>query len=392
MSDRVRYLDGLRGVLAVIVFVHHFFYAFCPEFIFGGPYPEFLRTGPYSFYKLIGLSPVNILFNPGTAIHFFFLLSGYVQTYNYFHKPDLVFLQKSFLKRYFRLAIPTLVVVLIVYAFHKFNLYTKELIPKNPVTSDWVKAMMPDNLNFFQVLKHGVASCFASNSKYYQVLWTMPTELYNSWMILILLFITHNLKNKTWLFVFWIIVQLFILEAFYSVAFTFGMLICSFEKNSLKFRSIFSNPLVKLFCLLVGIYFASYPFVGYQGSTQRGFYSPISFFEKYPHLISYLFGDLLLFCFILHSDSAKKLFSKKIVLFFGNISYMVYLTHLFLLLSFSPWLYAKLAPHVGYNLNLLLTGVISFGVITLVSLLLYLRVDKPVIKYCSIYTKKFFDV
>ena len=112
-SHRIKYLDGLRGVLAVIVFVHHYFYLFCPDLVFGGNYEDFTNTGAFSFYKIIALTPINIFFNPGMAIHFFFLLSGYVQTQSYFLNPDVSFLQKSMLKRYFRLAIPVVSVLML---------------------------------------------------------------------------------------------------------------------------------------------------------------------------------------------------------------------------------------------------------------------------------------
>ncbi len=392
MSDRVRFLDGLRGILACIVFVHHFFYAFWPNIIFGGSYDEFTHTGPFTGLKLIALTPLNVFFNPGMAIHFFFLLSGYVQTYNYFHKPDLAFLQKSFLKRYFRLAIPTVAVLLIIFVFHRAGLFFKDLVPPNPVTTSWVKSLLPDNLNLLQVIRHGFLSCFAEDSHYYQILWTMPTELTNSWMVMILLFITHHLKNANKLFLVWVFAQVFLMEAYYGAAFTFGLLICSAEKNVPAFSRFFSKSFVKLLCFCVGLYFASYPFVGYVDSTKHSFYGPISFFEKVPHIISFLFGDLLLFCVLLHSRTWQRLLSGKVVLFLGKISFMFYLTHCFLLLSFTPWIFHLLMPHVGFLSNLLISGLSTALVIVMFSYLLYEYVDKPVIRLCSLALKKVFGL
>src|SRR5688572_2860924 len=144
-DDRLRYLDGLRGILAIIVFLHHFFYIFYPDIIFGGNYEEYLRKG-MSFEKFMAFTPLNMLFNPGTAIHFFFFLSGYVQSFHYLKNPELGILQKSFIKRYFRLAIPTLIVMLLIFTFHKLHLITKDYIPPDPVTGSWTKSMLPDNL------------------------------------------------------------------------------------------------------------------------------------------------------------------------------------------------------------------------------------------------------
>src|SRR4051812_10039992 len=176
IDTRVRYLDGLRGILAVIVFFHHFFYAFFPEIIIGGSHEEFINTGNWTFYKIMALTPINLLYNPGAAIHFFFLLSGYVQSYHYFKNPDTIFLQKSFIKRYFRLALPTLAVVIFLFIFHRLHFIHKFQIPSG-LTVGWINSMLPDNLGFFEAVKNALSDCFIANSRYYQVLWTMPIEL-----------------------------------------------------------------------------------------------------------------------------------------------------------------------------------------------------------------------
>lgn len=380
----------MRGVLAVIVFVHHYFYAFCPDLIFGGNYDNYVHTGPFSFYKIIALTPINILFNPGMAIHFFFLLSGYVQTRNYFIKPEISFLQKSLIKRYFRLAIPILSVVVLVYFSHRFYLIRKDLIPINELTAGWLKSLLPNNLNFFKVVMEGLSDCFRGNSRYYQVLWTMPTELINSFVVLALLLILHNLKYKIYVIMLLIAIQFIVLEEYYSVAFMVGMLFANLEINSEKFKKIFSKSLVQFLCLILGLYFGSYPFTGYQNAAGHSLYAPISFFEIYPHVISYLIGVIFLFCFLLYSKSSQNILSKKVFLFFGEISFMFYLIHLLLLLSVTPLLYAKFRNTNDGGIDFVLTGLSSFIAITLVAYTLTKAVDKPVIKWCNSFAKKFF--
>jgi peptidoglycan/LPS O-acetylase OafA/YrhL len=340
----------------------------------------------------MAFTPLNILCNPGFAIHLFFILSGYVQSFQYLRNPELSLLQKSFVKRYFRLAIPIVSVLLLVFAFHKLGFITKHLVPFDAVTSSWTKSMLPNSLKFIGVVKHGLIEVFLSNNKYYQVLWTMPIELVNSWMVLILLFVTHQIQNKVRLLVFWILIQLFITQSYYSVAFSFGTLICYMELNSPRFRSFFNLHLVKFLCFVTGIYFASYPFIGYEGSTIRSIYKPISFFEKVPHIISYLGGDLLLFCLLLRSETLKVLFSKRVFQFFGNISFMFYLVHLLVILSFSPLLFSSLQGIVNKPLNILITLISSGVVVTILSYLLYQYIDKPALRWCSVYSKKIFGI
>src|SRR5207253_125005 len=117
--------------------------------------------------------------------------------------------------------------------------------------------------------------------------------------------------------------------------------------------------------------------IGYEKSTVHSLYAPISFFEKYPHIISYLFGDLLLFLFFLRSGTLKKIFTKKPFQFFGDISFMFYLVHMLILFSFSPWLFNALAHHVTRFQDLIITALLSMFVVSLVSYLLYEFVDKP---------------
>jgi peptidoglycan/LPS O-acetylase OafA/YrhL len=51
MSQSISYLDGLPGVLAVIVFFHHFFYIYYPEIIFGGNYTDFSNSAAFGALK-----------------------------------------------------------------------------------------------------------------------------------------------------------------------------------------------------------------------------------------------------------------------------------------------------------------------------------------------------
>jgi peptidoglycan/LPS O-acetylase OafA/YrhL len=219
----------------------------------------------------------------------------------------------------------------------------------------------------------------------------MPIELMNSWMTLIILFVTHQIKKKPLVIIFWIIVQLFVLQAYYSVAFSFGLLICYAEVHSEKFKLFFSSGFIKYSALIVGIYFASYPFVGYQNSTVNSFYAPLSFFEKYPHIISYLNGDVLLFCFLLRANKIQKLFETKWLLALGKISFQFYLVHLLVLLSFTPWVFHALSSSMNEASNLVLSGLFSFLVVTSLSYLLYRFLDVPMLKFLNRFMKKLFS-
>lgn len=382
MSSRISYLDGLRGVLAVIVFLHHFFYIYYPELIFGGDYASFSSSGPFGSLKVFALTPISILYNPGFAIHFFFLLSGYVQTQGYYQNGNALGIQRSLLKRYFRLALPTLPVVVLVFCAHKFHFIHKELIADNVLNNGWLKSMLPNTLTFSQLFKEGLVSCFQHNSRYYQVLWTMPTELANSYLVLLLALAFNKLKHQTKLTVALLLIQFFVLEEYYSIAFVTGMLISRLQAQEIRFKSFFFKVWVKALCVALGLYFGSYPFTGYQGAVANSIYAPISFFETYPHIISYFIGSTFLFLFLLHAPSIQKLLSGKVFLFYGRISFMLYLLHFLLLLSVVPSIYNS--TH-----NITATLAFAMVLVTTLSWLFTKFVDEPVVRFCNWWAGKF---
>jgi len=218
----------------------------------------------------------------------------------------------------------------------------------------------------------------------------MPTELVNSFVVLGLLLFLHHLKHPIKIIVCLMLIQFVILEEYYSVAFVAGMLFANLEVNSEKFKRILSQPLIHGVCLLLGIYFGSYPFTGYQNAAAHSLYAPISFFEVYPHVISYLVGVIFLFCFLLYSKVFQSFLSGKVFLFFGEISFMFYLIHFLLLLSVTPRVYTKLSNTNDGGMDLALTGIISFGAITLAAYILTRLIDKPVIKISNKFAKLFF--
>lgn len=376
MSQRISYLDGLRGVLAVIVFLHHFFYIYYPEIIFGGDFLTYSNSGSFGALKAFALTPVNMLFNPGFAIHFFFLLSGYVQTQHYYQTGNPISLQRSLLKRYFRLALPTLAVVLLVYCAHKFHWFHKELIAETEFNKDWLKSMMPNTHNFQQLFKEGLVSSFQHVSRYYQILWTMPTELANSYLVLLIALALGNMKHQAKLLLALLAIQFFVLEEYYSIAFVLGMLFAQLQTQNPIFKNLFSRTWLKALCLLIGLYFGSYPFTGYEGSVIQSIYAPLSFFERYPHIISYFIGSAAMFLFLMHAPKAQSVLTKKFFVFFGSISFMLYLLHFIVLLTLSPLIHK--AVH-----SLAITFIFSFLSTTVLSWLFTKFIDEPVLRFCN---------
>jgi peptidoglycan/LPS O-acetylase OafA/YrhL len=139
---------------------------------------------------------------------------------------------------------------------------------------------------------------------------------------------------------------------------------------------------LKALCLLVGLYFGSYPFTGYEGSVAKSMYAPLSLFEHYPHIISYFIGSSAMYLFLMHTPRVQSFLTKKIFLFFGRVSFMLYLVHFIVLLTLSPIIHK--AVH-----NLGITFMLSFVATTALSWLFTKFIDEPVIRFCNWWAKLF---
>ena len=74
-TKKLAYLDGLKGLGCVIVFLTHFVYAF-----YYGMYqfqPESCHL-PGNLDIAVGKSPLNLFFNGNTAVRLFLVISGYL--------------------------------------------------------------------------------------------------------------------------------------------------------------------------------------------------------------------------------------------------------------------------------------------------------------------------
>ena len=119
-TKKLVYLDGLKGIGCVMVYLCHFVFAF-----YYGMYRYEVKSChlPNHLEISIGKSPLNLLFNGNTAVRLFLVLSGYLLCRNYFLTKDRKRLLQSAKMRYLRLMPPVLVVNTAVFLLMMLGLY-----------------------------------------------------------------------------------------------------------------------------------------------------------------------------------------------------------------------------------------------------------------------------
>ena len=180
--QKTLYIDALRGVAALNVFLFHGLLIFFPaaahlDGSHQGALQQFFRN-----------SPINIVANGNFAVSLFFVMSGYVLTRVYFDHGDASVLSRRAVGRYFRLALPAAASVGLVVLLQKFGAYRVEQF--------WAAAQMPPynvglpGANAAPDLAEALINAFGNTwtrlpvpaETYNQVLWTMPIEFWGSFL------------------------------------------------------------------------------------------------------------------------------------------------------------------------------------------------------------------
>jgi len=390
-NQRINHLDGLRGLLALAVFIHHFLYCFAPVFIVGAETPALLVSGKLTIYRLFAFTPLNLIYNAGVAVDFFFIISGYVLSYSYFVKQDILIVQQNALKRYIRLAIPVLASCLLLWLFHVLGLIYRTPIPKTDMNANWLPGLIPDYLNFGHVLKYSLLDTFTGNSRYNPVLWTMQIELLGSMMVFFILLATHTIRNskKVWLFILFLLI-LSVAGSSLLKAFLCGTLICFLQTSSARFVKIFSITWVKLLALLIGIYFASFPMTGVHGALDGSIYRWIHFADNEKLFqFYYTTGCCLILLVVLNSRKVTRILSLKPAQFLGKVSFGLYLIHLPLIFVLSSRIYEALSKHMYDYAGIPLTFLLSLLYLFVISWFFYRFIDFYALKWASKFAKFF---
>lgn len=379
-KHKLKYLEGIRGLAAIIVVLHHFSLAFYPALNFGNLNQIHFSDGNLEMW--IARSPLNILYNGGFAVSIFFILSGFVlsNTYNQTHNFKVVI--QYAIKRYFRLLVPVGVSIIVAFIFMKMNFMHNTNLGTITKTNDWLSGAFTNQEGYFAVVKNiFIDVFFFKDNSFNAVLWTMTYELLGSFLLFVFLLIIHSLKYKVSLYIALVLLLLYTNNNFYA-AFILGALLNKymFQKQSSNMPLLIPNWVLVVF-LIISIFFCSYPFCNDIEHTPYKFIT-FSFLknDEFYHVI----GAFILMFVILHSLWIKTFLSKNVFTFIGKISFSFYLLHFIILCSFSCYLFSLFYPFCNYNIAVLLSFLCSLPVIAVCSIVYDKWVDKSGIKLSEI--------
>jgi peptidoglycan/LPS O-acetylase OafA/YrhL len=376
-QHRLIHIDGLRGIAALVVMLSHFLCAFYPAFqtVDSADVQTASRLE-----MLITPTPFNILYNGNFAVCLFFVISGYVLSYAYFQTREQEFIFSSAFRRYPRLIIPVLATSVLYFIFIRIHLFPT--VQTAAIThSKWLARMFNFTPDWLEMLWNSTVELtirYTVETPYNPVLWTIGHEIRGSFLVYFCLFL---FGNRSYRWIFYLLFSILLIKSYY-ILFIAGIMLCDLHHGQKLAKP---NMLIKSMLLIVACWFGSYRLLPDHATWKL--LDPLCSIVK-PTAI----GAILLFYVFILSPGVHSVLSNKAFKFLGDVSYSLYLIHLFVLCSMAcylfTWLHGSLL--LPYHIAFWITFICSATAIFSLSLLLYRSIDKQGIRFSKWFYHKLF--
>lgn len=359
MNDRIKALDGMRGLMAVNVVLCHFVCVF---------YPHLYQTTwaiQYGGSTAISSGPLNVLINGDVAVRYFFVLSGFLSAMSVLKKEKFN-LAQSMLNRYLRFLPIVFVATLFTVVLMATNTLFHEsvsLIANNP---DFLADYYTFDLNIGVVINNLFVKTFTRGNDFVRPFWTLKYEFWGS---LIVMATTYLFLHKKWRRIGYVgmaVLVCYILDGNYFGFFA-GALLADLFYNANEstyisgcYSRIINHKVVLSICFLVGTILACVPMEFGQ------FYSFMNYFPIGSALYRTVGISLIMWC-ILNTQKIQRILENRVLLFVGKLSFSIYAFHWPILCSVQMGLFLLFYEVIGYDFSAIASFVLASVVIFCVS-------------------------
>jgi peptidoglycan/LPS O-acetylase OafA/YrhL len=368
-NGNVAYLDGVRGIAAFLVFLHHFCLVFYTAYFTWDATVTHLHGADIKY----GQSIFSFITNGNYCVQIFFVLSGFVLSRRYLISQDLEIVISGLHRRFLRLFIPVAFALILSYVMIKAHLFYN--VPVSQITHSewWFGNMWRLEEPFMKLISNlSWSTMFSSDSTLDTTLWTLTIEFYGSLFVFAFLAFTHFTKFRK-LFLLLTIYYFFMTGSGYYISFSLGISLYYIEQWANRNRKAYIEILAFLL-LGFALFLGSFP----SGGTSVG-----SVFEHQGHSLNSYVGwyhplgaFLLVIAFIL-SPLLQRLVNFRMFRFLGYISFSLYLLHPLLMGSWSSWLFMKLLyARVGYNHAVVIVFLATTAILLPISWLIAKYIDQ----------------
>lgn len=381
MTDKINYLDGLRGIAAINVMIMHFFIVLVPAIIYSDRMPSHFG----GLEQLFSSTPLGLIGAGNFSVCIFFVLSGYVLTYKYFRTKDKKIIINGAVRRYIRLFVPVFAAIILTFllastgVFH-YYIETVMISGNNNYANYWT--FTPDIVDAVKQAIWG--SFFAGEDTYNPVLWTMTVEFYGS-MLVFAMALLFGVQRTRW--TFYLAAAVLFFNSYYF-AFVIGMVLAdTFNNKTSAFKT--DNKIILSILLISGLFLGSYPVGSVTNDSLYGFLNNGLF--QTPKLTYHILGAGMIMYVLLNSRWLQNIFSSSVPVFLGKISYSLYLIHFLVISSFTCALFLFLHSVFQYGTAVFISCFLSVLLIIPLSYLFYKYVDMVGVRISKIFYNRVVD-
>jgi peptidoglycan/LPS O-acetylase OafA/YrhL len=357
-ENRYYELDSLRGIAAMTVVFHHFLFVL----------PSISDHETALWY--LKYTPLHLFWAGHEAVIFFFLLSGFVLSLQFFGKP--VYYTGFFIKRICRIYIPYLAAVAVAIA-------CSQIFCRGPIPdlSTWFNSVWTTKPSIALIANHLAFITNFHNGAFDPVLWSLVHEMRISLLFPLIMLLILRLNWKTNV----------LLACLFSVA---GMVSHYVAKFKFDYEADYFVTIHYVAMFMFGALLAKHKIElvqRYQSMPQHRRYLLVLFavpcylfiwlFQKtilpsnlgwFPDWIVSV-GVAIFIIAAIGSDKINRVLRWPPVHFLGRTSYSIYLFHAIILLSLVHMLYGIVPLIVIWIIGLLLTILIAAASFQYVELL-----------------------
>ncbi len=351
ITKRTPHLDGIRGIAALSVVLFHFARAF--------------DNSAISYIHIVNRTFVSTLWNGHFAVAIFFVLSGYL-FFKKFYSSTLLKGLEAGAKRFLRLSVPILFVCLTAYVLHKLNLFTNKTAALSN-GSDWLGIWYKFDPSLSLAFTESFWKDFVSFNPLYTYnsnLWTISYELFA-----VLVVITSAIFCKLLNNVFQLVLLVSIAALCYGTHY-FEFMLGALMALLLLIKDV-NIPLEVAFIILI------------MSMSMGSLVLPSQFMPLWSDLF-YPIAATLLIATVSKNKTLAKIFSNRVFIKLGELSFGLYLTHFLSLNSVASTTFLKTGS--------VKITFISYAISTMIlSLAFTYAIDQPWIKFLNnIFSKKSF--
>ena len=364
VQQRIDWMDGLKGIACILIFLHHFCLMFYPAIHYGGAVPSKLE----GIDTALSQSPLSVVLNGNFLVALFCTVSGAVISLQVMTMEDKSKLADTLIKRYFRLMLPLAPIGILVYGLLRFGLFANLQVAEF-TNSPWATFYYREPVTFAKALRAIFVDIWLiGDDTLSTAFWMLSRLFYGTFLSVGLSGICWKYSRRTWLFYLALALVLYG-RSDLLLAFTLGTMLAWMYVYVPKWFHWIPGVLL----LAAGVFLGGYP-SGVKPDNVYRYLGDVYFIDV--HIVAAcltLYGLWSLKCL-------QKLLSVKPFRWLGKISYCVYLLHIPLLFAVSPRLFMALKDRVGYDRSVLITGGASLVLLVLTAWLYRLTVEKLCVK------------